>query len=278
LSAVDWDAACERLQGPIFAPLRPAIARLPVERWPSHAELTAAAEGVATARGKPLRFVAPREPGARDDRHYELRIAETGEVETRPQSWHDLFNALAWIAFPQAKARINAQHAAILEEGGEEEAKRRGPERDALTLFDEGGVVVASSSPELLRLIVDFEWKELFWRRRSELQARMRFFAFGHALHEKALEPYIGIVAKTVFVPVDELFFMLPEEAQVTRADALLASHFASRARFHSPKAMAPLPVLGVPGWHADTAHESFYDDADHFRGRPGRGKRKMAG
>ena len=98
----------------------------------------------------------------------------------------------------------------------------------------------------------------------------MRFFAFGHALHEKALDPYLGIVAKTVFVPVDELFFMLPEEAQVARADALLAAHFASRARFHSPKAMAPLPVLGVPGWHPDTARESYYDDADHFRGRPG--------
>jgi hypothetical protein len=267
---VNWNEARERLQGPIFAPLRPAIARLSMEHWPSHAELTAAAEGVATARGKPLRFVPPRDQGARDDRNYELRIGDTGEVETRAQSWHDLFNALAWIAFPQAKGRINAQHAAILEEGGEEEARRRGPERDALTLFDEGGVVVASSSPELLRLILAFEWKELFWRRRAELQARMRFFAFGHALHEKALEPYIGIVAKTVFVPVDELFFMLPEEAQVARADELLAAHFANRMRFHSPKAMATLPVLGVPGWHPDTERESYYDDADHFRGRPG--------
>ncbi len=90
---------------------------------------------------------------------------------------------------------------------------------------------MASSSPALLRLIVDFEWKELFWRRRAELEARMRFFAFGHALHEKALDPYVGIVAKTVFVPVDELFFMLPEDAQVARADALAAEHFAeSRA------------------------------------------------
>src|SRR5205085_787218 len=131
-------------------------ARLPADRWPSKAQLTALAEGVTTGRGRPVRFVAPRERNDRERRYYELHIADTGEVETRA-NWHDLFNALAWIAYPRAKARINAQHAAILEEGGDAEARKRGPERDALTLFDEGGVVVASSSPALLRLIVAFE-------------------------------------------------------------------------------------------------------------------------
>jgi len=254
------------LAAPIFDPLRRAIDALPADRWPTLEELTAIAGDVTTARGKPLRFVAPRVHTDRERRYYEQRIAGTGEVETRPENWHDLFNALAWISFPRAKAAINAQHAAILEEGGEEEAKHRSPERDALTLFDEGGVIVASSSPALLALIVDFEWKELFWTRRAELEANVRFLAFGHALYEKALDPYIGIVAKTVFVPVDEMFFMLPAAAQVARADALLAAHFADRARFRSPKSMAPMPVLGVPGWHPDTGRESFYDDPVHFR------------
>ncbi len=271
---MDWTGARERLGTPIYAPLRAALARLGADRWPTHAELTAAAEGVTTARGMPLRFVAPRELAERERRAYELRIAETGEVQTRPENWHDLFNALAWMAFPASKAQINAQHAAILESRGEQEARQRGPERDALTLFDEGGVIVASNSPALLRLVVDFEWKELFWTRRAELAERMRFFAFGHACYEQALAPYLGMVAKTVFVPVNELFFLLPEEAQVAEADALVAAHFADRARFPSPRAMAPLPVLGVPGWHPDTGRESFYDDAAHFRskgGRPGR-------
>lgn len=271
---MDWTAARERLRAPIFAPLRAAIARMPADRWPTHAQLSAAAEGITTGRGMALRFVAPRDPADRQRRGYELRIAATGEVETRPENWHDLFNALAWMAFPASKAQINAQHAAILEQRGEEEARRRGRERDALTLFDEGGVIVASSSPALLRLVVDFEWKELFWKRRVELAERMRFFTFGHACYEQALAPYIGMVAKTVFVPVNELYFMLPEEAQLAQADALVASHFAHPARFHSPRAMAPMPVLGVPGWHPDTGRESFYDDAAHFRSkgaRPGR-------
>jgi Protein of unknown function (DUF3025) len=267
---VEWAAARERiLREPIFTPLRAALARLPADAWPDHASLTAAAAAITTSRGKPVRFVKPIENATEHERrYYELHIADTGEVGTRAGNWHDLFNALAWIAFPKAKAAINAQHVAILQEGGEAEARRRGPERDALTLFDESGVVVASTSPEFLRLIVDFEWKELFWRRREDLAAKVRFFAFGHALFEKALDPYLGITAKTVFIPVSDFFLMLPEESQVAEADQLLARHFANRIRFHSPKAMAPMPVLGVPGWYPDTARESFYDDPDHFRGK----------
>jgi hypothetical protein len=267
---VDWTAAQERLRGPVFAPIAPAVARLDPGRWPTHAQLTALADGIVTAQGIPVRFVPPRTQRDEGRPYYELHVARTGEVETRAENWHDLFNALAWIAFPRAKAAINAQHAAMLAEGGEAEAARRSPERDALTLFDEGGVVVASSAPGLLRLIVDFEWKELFWRRREELAQRARFIAFGHSLFEKALDPYIGMVAKTVFVPVGDFFPMLPPESQVAEADGLLAAHFAVRSRFASPKAMAPLPVLGIPGWHADTDRESFYDDADHFRPKKG--------
>jgi hypothetical protein len=264
---MDWTAARERLATPIFAPLAPALARLPADRWPTLAELTELAQGVETARRKPVRFVKPRERNDRERRYYEAHIAETGEVETRA-NWHDLFNALAWITFPKSKARINAQHAAILEEGGEEEARRRSPERDALTLFDEGGVIVASASVSLLRLIVGFEWKELFWTRRDELSAKVRFLTFGHACYEQALTPYIGMVAKTVFVPVSDFFFMLSPESQLEEADKLVANHFASRARFASPKTMAPMPVLGVPGWHNAAQDESFYSDPDHFRSK----------
>jgi hypothetical protein len=263
---MDWPSAQARLQAAIYAPLRMALDRLPRDRWPDHADLNAAAGPLNTASGVPIRFVSPREHTNRDRPYYELRIAQTGEIETREENWHDLFNALAWITYPRAKARINAQHAALLKERGEEETKRRSPERDALTLFDEGGVVVASTSPELMRLIVDFEWKQLFWSRRPELAAKMRFMGFGHGMYEQALAPYLGMVAKTVFVPVGELFFMLPMESQVAEADALLAAHFSVPSRFQTPKMMAPMPILGVPGWHPDTDRESYYDDPVHFR------------
>jgi hypothetical protein len=260
-----------RLGDAIFDVVRPFLERLPGDRWPTHEELTRLAEGVTTGAGKPLRFVPPREAADEDRRYYERRIAQTGEVETRPQNWHDLFNALQWIAFPNAKARINEQHAAILDEGGEAEARQRSPARDALTLFDEGGVIVASSKPDLLRHITDFDWKALFWTRRAELLEHMRFIPFGHALLEQALDPYIGMVAKTIFVPVSDFFFMLSPESQREEADRMAAAHFASRARFSSPKSMAPMPVLGVPGWHPRTQTEAFYDEDSYFRSKPRR-------
>jgi DUF3025 family protein len=272
---MDWIGARERLRSPIHAPLRAALARLAPERWPTLEDLGALASGVTTAQGRALRFVPPRDPAGEERRHYEARIAATGEVETRPECWHDLFNALAWIRYPRAKARINAQHAAILAERGAAELRKRSPERDALTLFDEGGLIVASSAPHLLRLVADFEWKELFWARRSELAASMDFFAFGHACFEQALAPYLGMVAKTVFIEVEPGYFGRPYEERLAEADARVAAHFADRARFASPKAMAPLPLLGIPGWHPGTERESFYDDARHFRSRP-RPQRKM--
>lgn len=269
MAAPQWPEAAERLRSPAFAPFHSTLTRLPKDRWPDHADLNAAAADIATARGKPLRFAAPRPAQEGPRPNYERHIADTGEVQTRAGNWHDLFNALAWIAYPKAKAAINAQHAAILEERGEEEAKHRGPERDALTLFDESGVVVASASPEFMRLIVEQEWKELFWHRRAELEAKVRFLVFGHALAEKALEPRTGIGTKSVFLPVDELFFMLPVEAQVARVDEQIAAHFAQRTRFASPKSMASVPAMGIPGWHPDNGAEEFYNDPAHFRSKP---------
>jgi hypothetical protein len=250
----------------MFAPLQAALARLPADRWPRLEELSALAEGSRAANGREIRFVVP-EAIAAGAAGYEGHIAATGEVPTRPANWHDLFNALCWIAWPLTKAQINLQHVALLAERGAEEQRRRGPERDALTLFDEGGVIVAASDPALLQLIRDFRWKELFWVRRAETEARLKFFGFGHGFYEQALAPYIGMVAKTVFVPVDELFHLLPIEVQVPRVDALAAAFFANRLRFASPKSLAPLPVLGIPDWHFDAQDEAFYDDPEHFRG-----------
>ena len=265
---MEWPEARARLAAPIFAPLQPILSQLPGERWPTLDELSALAANVRTAMDRPVRFVAP-DRMAGDRLTYERHIAMTGEVPSRPRNWHDLFNALCWITWPLTKAKINAQHVALLDERGDAELRQRGPERDSLTLFDEGGVIVAASDPALLQLVRDFCWKELFWERRAEAEARLRFFVFGHGCYEQALAPYLGMVAKTVFVPVDELFHLLPIEVQLPRVDALAAAFFASRIRFSSPKSLAPMPILGVPGWHFGEQDEAFYSDAKHFRSKP---------
>jgi hypothetical protein len=264
---VDWAAARPRFDSPILAPLQPLLARLPTDRWPTLEELNALASGLTTSRDMPLRFVRAHGPGDRElRRYYELHIAESGEVETRPENWHDLFNALAWVAYPLAKARINAQHVAILQERGEVEERRRGPERDALTLFDEGGVAIASTDPSRFTLVEDFAWKRLFWEERERFLATTRVFAFGHSLHEKALAPHLGIVAKAVFVPVEEAFLGSAPSSQLDFVDAAIERHFADRTRFANPRILPPVPVLGIPGWHPRTAGADFYDDRAHFR------------
>ena len=61
-------------------------------------------------------------------------------------------------------------------------------------------------------------------------------------------------------------FFAFGVESQRHEIDARLAAHFSARANFKSPRDMPVLPVLGIPGWHALTSEESFYDDTTHFR------------
>jgi len=186
-----------------------------------------------------VRFVPP---GAKDA-YYEVRVFESGEVETRPESLHDWFNALAWLSFPRTKARINALHAVeIPREGG-----RRGRRRDMLTLFDEGGAIVQCTDAQLVEMISNFEWKHLFWTNRERVRSSMRILVLGHAVLEKALEPWGGLTCKVVFAHGD-----------AEAADVL--------SRCASPRELAPLPVFGYPGWLEQD--EAFYEDTRYFRER----------
>ncbi len=199
-----------------------------------------------TQSGRPVRFVPPGD----SDAYYEVRVDETGCVATRPESLHDLFNALAWLAFPRTKARINALHAEEIPR----ERGRRGRKRDLLTLLDEGGALVQCADPELIALLRGFRWKALFWEQRARVLRNMRFLVLGHAILEQALEPWPGIACKAIFVaPQDE-----PDAAAVHWLERLPAEA--------TPQEMAPLPVFGYPGWHPENAHPHFYDDARYFR------------
>jgi hypothetical protein len=199
-----------------------------------------------TESGKKIRFVPPSPA----DPYYEIHVHESGCVSTRPNNWHDLFNALAWLAFPRTKATINALHAAeIPREGG-----RRGRVRDMLTIFDEGGAIALCADPALERLIREFRWRKLFWESRERVRRDLRFIVIGHAVLEKALEPWPGVTCKAIIA------------APAEDPDALAARWLAAHARGGSPRLLAPLPVFGYPGWAAGNDRAEFYDDARYFR------------
>lgn len=195
-----------------------------------------------TESGKPVRFVEP----ASSDAYYEVQLFETGRVQTRPESKHDLFNALCWLAFPRTKARINAMHAAEIPRERGESGGKRGRLRDMLTIFDEGGAIVAGGAG-IEALVREARWRELFVERHREF----RIAVLGHAVLEQALAPYAGITCKVVFAdPAQDL------DAQAARAIGAL----------RSPKELPPLPVFGYPGWLPQSGRPGFYDDRRYFR------------
>jgi hypothetical protein len=263
----------------MFAPLRAVGGRLPQIGWPDSGLLSALADDagrVVNAQGLRVRFV-PQSPKSKDFRDtFEPRTFLKGEVQLRPLDWHDLFNALVWMTFPTTKAVINARHfeslSAVSLSGGE--TGNRPPARDALTLFDEDGMVVVSSDAGLLDLVRRFRWKELFWTRRDEVRRRMRFFLFGHALYHKALDPFIGMTGKAVLLGVPDAFTQRPLNVQIAETDRLLAAHVWERTRMTHGRELSPLPALGVPGWWTGNEQESFYENTAYFRpGRRGPGE-----
>jgi len=109
---------------------------------------------VVNAGGLPIRFVP--EHATDPALAYETVIYDSGKVATRSNNWHDFFNALVWLNWPHTKAAFNALHtrAGVT-------ALRSRP-RDALTLLDESGVVVACAEPALWDDLARADWHTVF--------------------------------------------------------------------------------------------------------------------
>lgn len=225
---------------------------------------------VRNAAGMPL--CVRDEKTLSDDRGYEARVLDAGTLAVRPGSWHDLFNVLVWRTFPRAKAVLNERHCAALDR---RPGAPRGALRDALTLLDESGVIVAASDTSLLDAVRGFRWKELFWHRRAELARCLRVRIFGHAVYEKLLCPYVGLTGHAALFCVPQAVIDAPIAEQTAVLDHYLSELLRDSEALQSPGNLHPIPLLGVPGWHPDTMSERFYDDRDYFR--PGRRSRRVA-
>lgn len=256
---------------PMFEPLREvgeSFARL--DHWPKIERLNQlnanSISGMMTKSGKRIQFVPQAKATNEFVQQYEPRIYLTGEIATREQNWHDLFNALAWVTFPRSKAALNQLHYHALLRERRPDKVVRSPVRDAATLIDESGVVVVSCSDYLIQLLKNFEWKALFWEQRATVQEHMKFFLFGHGLYEKALYPYLGMTGKGILFHVSETFFNQRSIDQIGMMDSWL-DDFLSREYLTSAD-LTPVPVLGYPGWSPDNADSIYYDNQRYFRPR----------
>lgn len=204
---------------------------------------------------------------------YEQRIGATGELAVRPGSWHDRLNVLAWCLFPRAKAALNARHVADLARA---DAPVRSRVRDALTLFDEDGLVVACADASLAALVRAHRWTELFVDRRADVLAGVACVPFGHALMEKLLDPFVGLTAKVRFVDVTPAWFGASWKERMATLDATLAAALADPADFTTPRVLTPLPVLGLPGWWDANTDPRFFENRGYFRASPEPGSRHV--
>ena len=257
-------------RSPLFEPLRAAMSELRTPHWPDCNDLNraiaACGRSISTGDGRLLRYVEQQLRQSSFEDKYELRIYLRGEVQFRPCNWHDLFNALVWLTFPAAKAALNRRHYAELQSSRANGKPNRGAVQDTLTLFDEGGLIVASDDAALTALLTGHRWKDLFWQRRTEVARTMRFYLFGHALYEKALQPFVGVSGRAAIFEVESAFFDAPLSAQLGELDLRLSSRLGDVQRFAAPCDLAPIPILGIPGWFEGNAVEHFYDNTDYFR------------
>ncbi len=261
----DWDKHFAA-HSPIFAPLRALGAALDCADWPVLDQLNAIARAgaVVSGGGQPLRFVSLSGQPAPAAADYELRTHDEGVVPVRDANWHDFFNAASWLVFPRTKAAVNRAHVEALRVQSSAVRNVRSRGRDALTLFDESGVLVLSRSRAVLAGIRDFAWKRVFWDERDGLPATTRFVMFGHALYEKALLPYVGMSGHALLLEVPDNGDTPETSAWVAQADAAAAHVLIERVT--QPHDLSPLPVLGVPGWWDANRAAAFYDNTAYFR------------
>jgi len=199
-----------------------------------------------------VRFVTQDPALLADGLHYEERIARHGAIATRMENWHDLFNAFVWLRHGALKRALNARQMAEIALMG---PRQRSRAQCALTHFDEAGMIVTLRDRAMLEAWDAHDWHTLFWTHRDAWRdGRARVEVFGHALLEHALTPDKLLVGKALVV-------MGGCDAAAVCARAIAAADVLT-----DPQELRPLPVSGVPGWHAASVEESFYTSAPCFQ------------
>lgn len=246
---------------PLFAPFEALARGLRGDSFPSCEALTALSEQERLRRApsaSPLEFVPAVKKSRRAkrtqlvlDELYDGSIHLRGQVPCLHHSYHDLFNALAFSAYVRSKRALHARQFNALKAWAGDAPKlpgRRTREQDALTIFDEGGVVVLLE-PGMMRT----------WRTSDQplsLSAHQPKsgalpLLFGHALVEHLFDGHTQIRASALVIELAEPLSTIPDILDA--ADVELAARINDPAQFLEPGAdaiffMDPDRVsLGVP-------------------------------
>jgi Protein of unknown function (DUF3025) len=244
-------------ESPWYWPIHGAFCALPPSaEFPSAEALSALYAARVAPDCLPLRFapVPKAKPRRRPpgpvalDALYEGRIAERSEVPQRPDDWHDLFNALAFVAFPRAKAALHLRQYTITRERvGPTDTRLPGArtrEQDALALFDEGGVVVVTEPALAAQIDVDADDVSALVIALCSA-GRAHVVPFGHALWEHLVA---GLPCPLAAPCVLGLSLAWHEpDALLRTLDTALAAQLADRAYFMRPARTKGLALAALP-------------------------------
>lgn len=256
---LDWLGRAPYLQ--LHPRLREALERF--GDWPTPEAYDELAAQVPRATDARLpRFVTQSRDALERAGGYEQHVATLRAVPTRPRNWHDFFNMVVWAHFPKLRWALNSLHVDP-EVGPKDPRNGRAPAQNLAATFDESGILVVSTSQELLADLRELRFKRLFWERRAELLRTTRFWLVGHGSLESLLAPHPGLAAKGLLLHVPSLPAPDGWDALRFELDATAAAHVEAWRTARS--VLDPVPLSGIPGfWDNDFAE--FYDDASHFR------------
>jgi len=192
---------------------------------------------------------------------YEPRVYLKNELQTRTHNWHDFFNALIWLKFPETKKTLNNLH--YFQAKNRVRGSNRTTLENRITQFDECGAVIVSNNRESLELIRNHQWHELFIDQRDQFDENIRCVIFGHAIFEKALKPYIGMTSHCVLIHDNELLNSVKQE-NYQKLDKKLSQIWTNEIS-HTQEKFNALPILGIPGYWPDQ-NQKFYSNHQYFR------------
>lgn len=250
---------------PAMAPYRDLLKQLPADRFPTATDLqNLLPADCRTASGVPVRMVPGESlPDLAGDGAYEQEIARSGRISTRIDSLHDVCNALVWARFPKLKATLNQRHIDALPQST---PGRRGPIRDALTLFDECGMAVVCTEKAPLQALADHDWSVLFGQEGELWPASTGVWMIGHGNLEKLSTPYPGMISQCILLHAPE---GVPDTPDL---DSLLSALWQNPNGPAHPADLCAFPFAGIPGWWHGPQDRAFYGDQEVFRPpRPGR-------
>ncbi len=194
------------------------------------------------------------------EEQYEPRVYLKKELQTRTQNWHDFFNALVWLSFPETKQTLNALH--YQQASQRPSGSNRSLLENRITQFDECGAIIISDRQDLLDLIAAHKWEELFIKNRTAFDKHIRCVVFGHAIYEKALAPYIGMTCHGILL--NDKSLLEYSELPLDKIDKAVAQIWQNQLQFH-PEKFSAYPLLGTPGFWPNQSID-FYKNTQYFR------------